>query len=425
MKTRITTMGSFLLALMVSMLCALGSGWAQEATQRSYFVPDSSVEHAGDNGVRVHTNLVLLMPSDTTKLTTPWGLPPDTLRGIYKLPMTKNLVAGVNGGSDVIAIVDAYNYPTATADFNTFSAEFGLPLAAHNVCNGAHPCLKVVYASGTKPGGNCEWNQEAALDIEWAHAMAPYAQIVLVEAASTSFTDLFNAVKVAASEVSCGSTSCSGRSSGEGEVSMSWGGSEFSGEAYYDSYLKKSGVVYVASSGDTGGEVIYPSSSPDVVAAGGSTLNFSSKPSSSTFTSETVWSDGGGGESRYEARPASQNGISLVGAARGTPDLAFDANPNSGVDIYDSTACGGYAGWLVAGGTSVSAPALAGVLNSAAHFYSTSTNELETIYANYNTKSRYTVDYRDITKGTAGSFSARTGWDFVTGVGSPLTYNGK
>jgi subtilase family serine protease len=425
MKSRIAMIGTSLLALTVVLLGAAGSAFPQGARQGSYWVPESSVEQAGDNGARAHTNHVLLVRPDTTKITSPWGLPPDTLRAIYKLPLTKNLVAGVTGGAGTIAIVDAYNYPTATADFNTFSTEFGLPLASHNVCNGAHPCFKVVYAGRTKPAGNCNWNQEAALDIEWAHAMAPYAQIVLVEAASNSYTDLFDAVNVAGNEVNCGSAACPSGSSGEGEVSLSWGGSEFSGETSYDSYFKKAGVVYVVSSGDTGGTVFYPSSSPEVVAAGGSSLNFNGAPSASTFTGETGWSNGGGGKSLFEPRPAYQNGITLVGAARGTPDLAFDADPDSGVDIYDGTPCEGYDGWLVFGGTSVSAPALAGVLNSAAHFYSSSTSELDTIYSIYKTKSSYAADYRDITKGTAGSFSARAGWDFVTGVGSPLTYNGK
>ena len=119
--------------------------------------------------------------------------------------------------SGTIAIVDAYNYPTAPTDFDTFATQFNLPLSSASVCNGAQALFKVVYAGGRKPGGNCEWNQEAALDMEWAHAMAPYAQIVLVEAASTSYTDLFNAVNVASSEVSCGNTSCSGRPPAKGK----------------------------------------------------------------------------------------------------------------------------------------------------------------------------------------------------------------
>jgi subtilase family serine protease len=334
-------------------------------------------------------------------------------------------VAGYIGRSGTIAIVDAYDYPTAQTDFDKFSTQFSLPLSAASVCNGSKPCFKVVYVSGKKPSGNCGWNQEAALDIEWAHAMAPYAQIVLVEAASTSYVDLFKGVSVATNEVVCGNASCSS-GSGKGEVSMSWGGSEFSTEKTSDSYLAKAGVVFVASSGDTGGVVIYPSTSPNVVAAGGTTLQFSSSTqSAATFTGEIGWADGGGGKSKYETRPAYQNGISLVGTARGTPDLSFDADPNTGVDVYDSTACQGYAGWLVFGGPSVSAPSLAGVLNSPNHFYSSSSNELNTIYSIYNTPGSYSVDFRDITSGKAGSFSAGTGWDFVTGVGTPRTYNGK
>ncbi len=425
MQNRIATLSNFLLALTVVLLCAMGTAWAQGVRKGSYFIPDSSLEHAGDNGIRVHTNYVISLLPQTTTVGRPYGLSPDNLRAIYNLPLTKNLVAGVNGGSGTIAIVDAYDYPTATADFNKFSAEFGLPLASHDVCGGAHPCFRVVYASGTKPASNCDWNMEAALDIEWAHAMAPYAQIVLVEAANNTFQAMVDAVNVAASEVTCGKASCSGETSGLGEVSMSWGGSEFSTETSYDSFFKKSGVVYVASAGDTGGHVTYPSSSPDVVAAGGSTLNFTHTGSDYTFVSETAWSDGGGGKSVHETRPVYQNGIAMVGAARGVPDLSFDANPDSGVIIYDGDACGGLADWFNIGGTSVAAPSLAGVINSAARFYASSALELETIYSIYNTKSKYDVDYRDVTSGKAGSYSAGAGWDFATGVGSPLTYTGK
>jgi subtilase family serine protease len=425
MQNRIATLSNSLLALTVVLLCAVGTAKAQGVMKESYFIPDSSLERAGDNGIRVHTHYVISLRPATATVGRPYGLSPDNLRAVYNLPLTKNLVAGVNGGSGTIAIVDAYDYPTATADFNKFSAEFGLPLASHNVCNGAHPCFRVVYASGAKPAANCDWGMEAALDIEWAHAMAPYAEIVLVEAANNTFQAMMDAVNVAANEVTCGKTSCSGETSGAGEVSMSWGGSEFSGETSYDSFFKKSGVVYVASTGDTGGHVTYPSSSPDVVAAGGSTLNFTHTSSDYVFASETAWSDGGGGKSVHETRPAYQNGISLVGAARGVPDLAFDANPDSGVIIYDGDACGGLADWFNIGGTSVAAPSLAGVINSTAHFYASSTLQLESIYSFYNTKSKYEVDYRDITVGKAGGYSAGPGWDFATGVGSPLTYTGK
>jgi kumamolisin len=423
MRRRLASTGSVLTTLTLVVLLCASSALAQSLARfhGRMFVPDSSTERVNDHGARAHTNHVILLRS-TTNITTPWGLAPDTLRTIYGLPVIAKVSPGYSGGSGVIAIVDAYDYPTAQADFDAFSTQFGLPLSTQNICNGAKPCFAKVYASGRKPSGNCGWNQEAALDIEWAHAMAPYAQIVLVEAASSSYSNLMQAVDVASNEVICGKTSCPRGSAGFGEVSASWGGSEFSTERSYDSHFTKSGVVYLAASGDTGGQVIYPSTSPYAVAAGGTTLLFDAN---GNFTGEIGWSDSGGGTSRYEARPAYQSVISAtVGTHRGTPDLSFDADPNSGVDVYDSTPCQGYSGWLVFGGTSVAAPSLAGILNSAGHFYTSSTNELTTIYADHASAS-YATDYRDITSGSAGKFTAGPGWDFVTGVGSSLNLVGK
>jgi kumamolisin len=259
--------------------------------------------------------------------------------------------------------------------------------------------------------GNCGWNQEAALDIEWAHAMAPNAKIVLVEAASNSFANLFAAVDVATSQVLA--------NGGRGEVSMSWGGSEFSTEASDDSHFQHDGVVYFASSGDTGGADIYPSVSPFVVSAGGTSVN---RNSSGGFVSETGWSGSGGGPSKYEPKPTYQSGIAGTDATqRSAPDFSFDADPNTGVSVYDSTSCQGLSGWLVFGGTSVASPSLAGIVNLSGHFYINSTAELATIYGNYTN----TSDFRDIISGTAGSFSCKAGYDFVTDVGSDQGTNGK
>jgi subtilase family serine protease len=172
------------------------------------------------------------------------------------------------GGSRTIAIVDAYDYPTAENDLNVFSSQFGLP-----ACTTANGFFKKVFASGSQPKSHCEWGQEAALDIEWAHAMAQKAKIVLVEAASSSFTDLFTAVDVATAQVTTGG--------GEGEVSMSWSGGEFSTESSNDSHFQNTSVVYFASSGDTGGVNGYPSVSPYVVSGGGTTIH---RNSSGAFT---------------------------------------------------------------------------------------------------------------------------------------------
>jgi subtilase family serine protease len=391
---------------------------AQGQTQRhgDVIVPDTSVERLEDLGKKAHTNhLILFRPALGTAA--PTGETPASLACVYRTASTITPGCPVRGtsinplgGAGVIAIVDAYDYPTAENDLNVFSSTFGLP-----PCLAADGCFQQVYASGFRPPVNCGWAQEAALDIEWAHAMAPSARIVLVEAASNSLFDLFNAVDVAGQIVSSHPLG--------GEVSMSWGASEFFFETIFDFYFTGyPNVVYFAASGDSGGRTIYPSVSPFVVSAGGTTIN---RDSSGNFMRETGWSGSGGGRSAYESRPHYQDVIvSLVGSRRGTPDFSFDADPHSGVSVYDSTPCSGLSGWLVFGGTSVSAPSLAGIVNLASHFYSNSDTELSTIYADYASPS-YSTDFRDIILGTAGRFSCRKGWDFVTGVGSNQGTSGK
>jgi subtilase family serine protease len=358
------------------------------------FRPGSSIEDAADRAVRAHTNHVIVMPAaaapDATP-STPSGLSPAKVWTAYGL--------GNPGGTDTIAIVDAYDYPTAAADLSAFSTTFGLP----------QPSFQVVYASGKKPAADCGWAQEAALDIEWAHAMAPYAKIILVEAASSSFADLFKAVDVASTYV---------KLTNYAQVSMSWGGSEFSGETSYDSHFKTPNVVYFASSGDNGGVTSYPSVSPNVVAAGGTSLTLNAN---GTRKTETGWSGSGGGPSTYEPRPSYQNGIqSIVGSKRGVPDFSFDADPNTGVAVYDSTKCQGMSGWMVFGGTSVASPSLAGIVDATHYREASSAAELGMIYNNLGSGSFF-----DVASGTAGKNSAKKGWDFVTGVGSNIGINGK
>lgn len=195
-----------------------------------------------DAGRAAHTNHLILFRS-ASQATSPSGMIPANMYIAY------NFTA--NGGG-TIAIVDAYDYPTAQNDLAVFSNTFGLPPAN----------FQVVYATpgGKAPRANCGWAQEAALDIEWAHAMAPYAKIVLVEAASSSLSDLLKAVDMANGIVAAGG--------GRGQVSMSWGSSEFSSEASYDSHFTKPGVVYFGASGDRGGKTIWPGVSPNVVCAG-------------------------------------------------------------------------------------------------------------------------------------------------------------
>jgi subtilase family serine protease len=385
---------AFLIAGGTSMLIAQGRG--QE--HAPILIPDSSVEQPGEHGMAAHTNHVIRVSPYTTG-TSPTGETPASIASVYNL-------SGL-AGSGTIVVVDAFHYPTALNDFNVFASSFGLPTEPSSNATGAtNNVFQVVYAGGRAPRNNCGWAQEAALDIEWAHAMAPNAKIVLVEAKSSSFTDLFQAVDVA-----------SGIANAQ-EVSMSWGGSEFSGEAGNDGRFTHGGIVYFAASGDTGGATIYPGVSPNVVSAGGTRIN---RNGSGTFVSETGWSGSGGGPSKYEPRPSFQNTIQgIVGTKRGVPDYSFDADPASGVSVYDSTSCQGFNGWMVFGGTSVASPSLSGIVNSAGSNTS-SAAELVLLYGGLGSS----AFFRDILTGNAGSFSASSGWDFVTGIGSTNTLAGK
>ena len=365
---------------------------SQGDDQGGVLIPGSSIENPGDQGKNSHTNHVIHF-SGKPQGATPSGFSPSQLATAYGLGTSMIL-----GSRRTIAIVDAYDYPTAENDLNVFSSQWGLP-----PCTTKNGCFKLVYATGKQPKANCGWAQEAALDIEWAHAMAPGAKIVLVEAASNSNADLFAAVDIATQAVVAG---------GDGVVSMSWGGSESSSETLYETHFNGSAnVIYFAASGDTGGKMIYPGTSPYVVSAGGTSLKLNSN---NQILSETGWSGSGGGTSPYFHRPDYQNSISsIVGTQRGVPDFSFVADPYTGVSVYDSTRCTGMQGWMVFGGTSVSSPSLAGIVTAASPASST-TSELGNIYSGLGNAN----DFNDITSGTAGQYSATKGWDFVTGVGS-------
>ena len=417
------------------LLCSFSlaqSGGAQNAGWGKVFIPASNLERPSDIGVRAHTYLRVFAPSSTSlsiggaALSPAVGPPflgfgfetPESLACVYKLVST--LVTGCNpntattvptGGSRLIAIVDAFHNPRAATDLATFSAQFGLP--APTSTN-----FKVVFASGTMPATDPSggWELEESLDVQWVHAMAPNAKIVLVEAASNSFANLFAAIDKATALV---------KAAGGGEVSNSWGGSEFSTETSFDFHFLTSGVVNFFSTGDSAG-VQYPSASPDVVAVGGTTTNRGGS-SSFNFIRETAWEDGGTGRSRFEPRPSYQSAIStIVGSHRGVPDVAADANPNTGVWVRDTNTLNGQpGGWFIVGGTSASAPIWAGIVNAAAHFATSANSELTTIYSALGATSG---KFNDINYGYCGFYDgnfAATGWDFCSGVGSPSTKTGK
>jgi len=401
MPSRITLGLATTVALLLS-VAAPASAQEEGQSRRvgNVLIPDTSIERSEDVGVRAHTNhKIFLGPTNglgsAGGLGPSGGMAPNQIRAFYGVPDTATT------GSGVIVIIDAYDYATALSDFNVFSSQFGLPLESSTSATAStNKVFQVVYASGKKPKANAGWGQEAALDIEWAHAMAPYAKIVLVEANSNSNADLYKAVDVAAAIA------------GVKQVSMSWGGSETSSETSYDTHFNKTGPIFFASSGDTGGKVIYPSCSQYVVAVGGTSV---ATNSAGSWTGESAWSSGGGGTSAYVPKPSWQVGVSGTGTRRSVPDISSDADPNTGVAVYDSTAYQGYKGWMVFGGTSVSSPCMAGMLNASGETYTSTTSFLTNLYINFkNTPSRF----RDITTGSNG-FAAGVGWDSATGVGTP------
>jgi subtilase family serine protease len=337
----------------------------------------------------------------------PTGLSPATTRHAYGFDLITN-----QGAGQIIGIVDAYDDPNIESDLGVFDSQFGLP-----PCTTSNGCFQKIYASGSRPNTNAGWSLEISLDVEWSHAIAPRAKIILVEAASNSFANLLQAVDVAVQH-------------GASVVSMSFGGSESSGESSNDTHFAVNGVTFTASSGDSGNGVEYPAASPDVVAVGGTTLNTGSGGS---YLSETAWSGSGGGQSAYETEPSYQANYPIPNdpsGVRGVPDVAYDANPNTGFSVYDTVRYQGQSGWFQVGGTSAGAPqwaALFAIANSLrvatgkAALSSTGTAVYSVAKANYN------LNLHDITSGTNGTCgtlcTASTGYDYVTGLGSPQANN--
>jgi kumamolisin len=330
---------------------------------------------------------------------------PGSLACVYQLvsgPTGCQIATSKNvptGGWGAIAIVDAGDYPTAAADLHAFSAYFGIPDAN----------LTVRWPGTTKPPVYSNWLVEEALDIEWAHAMAPQAKLFLVESVlcqtNQCATDpTWAAIQLAGKLVA---------QNGGGVVSMSFGDAEDSREQSWDKYFIRAGVVYFAASGDSGiGASIYPGASPNVVSVGGTYFN---RDPSGKFVNEVYYTGGGGGDlSPYEPRPTYQNGVSgIVGTHRGYPDVASD---------YCCAAVYLKGGWISVGGTSWASPTFAGIVNAAGNKQTSTVNELTWLYTELANPTEYKADFNDITQGDS---RCKVGFDQCTGIGSPRTYVGK
>ena len=323
--------------------------------------------------------------------TAPSGYGPADLQGAYQLP------SSTAGTGQTVAIVDAYNDPSAESDLAVYRSQFGLP-----ACTTSNGCFKKVNQNGVMgsyPRNSGSWSQEISLDLDMVSAICPNCHVLLVEASSPSFSNLGAAENEAAKL-------------GASEISNSWGGSDTS-DANYGAYFNHAHVAITASSGDGGYGVEYPASSQYVTAVGGTSLT----PAGNTRGwSETAWSGAGSGCSSYNAQPAGQTTAMTTCSKRAVADVSADADPGTGVAVYDSYAYQGYQGWLVFGGTSVASPIIASV-------YALAGNAASVTYGSY--PYSHTGSLFDVSSGSNGSCggsvlcNAGVGWDGPTGLGTP------
>jgi subtilase family serine protease len=318
---------------------------------------------------------------------TPSGYGPTQLLSAY------NLTSG--GAGQTVAIVDAYNDPTAESDLGVYRAQFGIP-----ACTTANGCFRKVDQNGgtSYPRTNGGWAQEISLDLDMVSAICPNCHILLVEAKSASFANLGAAENRAAA---LGAT----------VISNSWGGSDAS-DATYGAYFNHPGIAITASSGDSGYGAQYPATSHYVTAVGGTHLVSGGGTRGWT---ETVWSGAGSGCSSFNAALSGAASFNTGCSNRAEADVSAVADPNTGVAVYDSTSYQGLSGWLVFGGTSVAAPLVAAVFGLAGNASSIDNNYP---YA-------HASSLNDVTSGSNGSCptsqwcTARAGWDGPTGLGTP------
>ncbi len=322
---------------------------------------------------------------------TPQGYGPANIQSAYNLPSSA-------GSGSTVAIVDAYDDPTAESDLAVYRAQYGLP-----ACTTANGCFKKVSQTGTTtyPAKNISWAVEISLDMDAVSASCPHCHIILVEANNSN-----NGLYVAENEAA---------SLHPTAISNSWTGQEVSGDISDDAkYFNHPGIAITVSSGDTGYGTGYPATSPYVTAVGGTSLTTSTN---SRGWAETVWNNalgaGGSGCSKYEPKPSWQKDTGC--AKRTVADVSMDADPDTGLAIYDTT---GDAGWDIYGGTSLSAPLVAGVYGLADSISATGPAAASYAYA-------HPSALNDVTSGNNGSCSgsylctAEVGYDGPTGLGTP------
>lgn len=293
------------------------------------------------------------------------GLHPSDLASAYALP--------VSNAGGLVAIVDAYDDPSAESDLAVYRSTMGLP-----DCTSANGCFRKLNqsgAAGAYPAPNAAWSQEIALDLEMVSAVCPKCTIALIEANSNSMDDLGASVDAAAAIRPAA-------------ISNSYYATEWSGETAEDAHYTHPGIAITVSAGDQP-QPAYPAASAHVTSVGGTSLQISNGS-----YSETAWSSGARGCSAYEPRPNWQHAAASLCQMRSIVDVAAVADPQTGVAMYSTQA----GGWVVGGGTSIGAPLVA-----AAYALSSNPQGPAYSYLHY------------------GAFGdvAPSGYDLATGLGSP------
>ena len=335
------------------------------------------------------------------------GYGPADIQSAYRL-------GGTSAGGATVAIVDAYNDPKAAADLAVYRSHFGLP--ACTVANGCFKQINQTGATSPLPSNNYGWGLEESLDLDMVSATCPSCHITLVEAKTANLSDLAIAEDTAAAQP------------GVVAISNSYGGTEDGTEVKLDSHFDHAGVAITASTGDSGYGASYPATSPHVTAVGGTSLTRNS--TTARGWSETAWSGSGSGCSKDLPQPSFQIGLTPC-TTRADADVAADADPSTGVAVYDTAnSCltallcdrllqlglaSGADGWVQVGGTSASSPIIASVYALAGN---TGTIDNSYPYA-------HAGSLNDVISGSNGSCTQKVlcnagpGWDGPTGLGTP------
>jgi subtilase family serine protease len=362
---------------------------------------------------------------------------PAQIRAAYGLPALAGTASSLTsaqaaqfGAGQTIYLIDAQSDPNVAAELASFDSKFGLPgctvtaiAASAGLPLAAAPAtgcaLSIVYSTtsgtmtATAPAYSSGWATEIALDVQWAHATAPYARIILIEAPDASVTSLSAAVQLA-------------NQMGPGVVSQSFGAAEGSWTSGYDANFSVANMTYLAAAGDAGAEVEWPAVSSHVLAVAGTSLSYSGTGP----RTETVWSGTGGGLSAYVATPAYQS-LAVPGLAapahRAVSDVTFNADPNTGQYLAIIAQGSTSVGWYSAGGTSLATPQWAGIIAVANALRAQSAvapigASQATLYGLATQAGSYAVSFLDVTKGSDGSCTscnAGVGYDLPSGLGSP------